>query len=255
MTDSTREEVIERERAFHDARFAEDVDPRLGLGRWYGAVLAGEREFEAGIRHLAQDASVLEYGCADGTWALDRLGVASLCRRFRGIDISPVAIASANRAAEGRGGDVAFLAMNAEALEFEDASFDLVYGNGVIHHLDLDRCFAEIRRVLKPGGTALFFEPLGQNPVINRFRGATPALRTADEHPLLCRDFVLARRHFARVGVRFYGLASLAGARLDPRWDGPLLRLSQKIDDVVLRFPGVGWLAWYALIRLGTGPA
>ena len=42
-------------------------------------------------------------------------------------------------------------------LPFEDESFDLVLGHAVLHHLpDLDRCFAEFMRVLKPGGTLFF---------------------------------------------------------------------------------------------------
>lgn len=50
------------------------------------------------------------------------------------------------------------LAVNAdgENLPFADGSFDLVYSNGVLHHAqDTDRCIAEVRRVLKPGGRAV----------------------------------------------------------------------------------------------------
>jgi SAM-dependent methyltransferase len=46
---------------------------------------------------------------------------------------------------------------DAEALPFADASFDLVLGHAVLHHLpDLDRSFSEFHRVLKPGGRILF---------------------------------------------------------------------------------------------------
>lgn len=44
---------------------------------------------------------------------------------------------------------------DAEQLEFPDATFDLVYSYGVIHHSpNTERIVEEIRRVLKPGGTA-----------------------------------------------------------------------------------------------------
>lgn len=44
---------------------------------------------------------------------------------------------------------------NAEALPFEDASFDLVVSSGVLHHtVSPQRAFAECYRVLKPGGRA-----------------------------------------------------------------------------------------------------
>ena len=42
--------------------------------------------------------------------------------------------------------------MNAEALEFDDGSFDLIVGNGIFYHLDLERAFSEIHRVLVPAG-------------------------------------------------------------------------------------------------------
>jgi len=49
-----------------------------------------------------------------------------------------------------------FLQHDAESLPFDDASFDLVYSNGVIHHTpNTDRVVREMYRVLKPGGRAI----------------------------------------------------------------------------------------------------
>src|ERR1700749_4979398 len=46
---------------------------------------------------------------------------------------------------------------DAESLPFADASFDLVLGHAVLHHLpDLERAFAEFHRVLRPGGRIVF---------------------------------------------------------------------------------------------------
>src|SRR5437870_6156033 len=48
----------------------------------------------------------------------------------------------------------------AEALPYEDASFDLVTGLDVVEHLDDDIAgLAEMRRVLRPGGRSLLFVP------------------------------------------------------------------------------------------------
>jgi SAM-dependent methyltransferase len=53
--------------------------------------------------------------------------------------------------------DVNTLQADAESLPFADESFDLVIGHAVLHHLpDLDRAFAEFRRVLRPGGRIVF---------------------------------------------------------------------------------------------------
>jgi SAM-dependent methyltransferase len=45
----------------------------------------------------------------------------------------------------------------AERLPFEDASFDLVFGHAVLHHIpDLERAFGEFHRVLRPDGVVAF---------------------------------------------------------------------------------------------------
>src|SRR3546814_18316951 len=81
--------------------------------------------------------------------------------------------------------------MNAEAMTFPDDSFDLVFGSGIIHHLDIDRASGEIARVLRPGGRAVFIEPLGLNPAIALYRRFPPRALTPHDPPLL-------RRHFRR---------------------------------------------------------
>lgn len=73
------------------------------------------------------------------------------------IDITPSrAAATARKLALARGpGPARAYQADAEALPFRDASFDIVYSNGVLHHSeDTARCVAEVRRVLKPGGRA-----------------------------------------------------------------------------------------------------
>jgi hypothetical protein len=55
---------------------------------------------------------------------------------------------------------------------------------------DLSLACSEIARVLRPGGPAIFVEPLGHNPLINAYRKRTPALRTVDEHPPTKARFV-----------------------------------------------------------------
>ncbi|MGQ9464975.1 MAG: class I SAM-dependent methyltransferase, partial [bacterium] len=54
-----------------------------------------------------------------------------------------------------------FNIMDAENLAYKSKAFDLVYGIGILHHLNLNKVIPEIRRVLKPGGKAIFREPMG----------------------------------------------------------------------------------------------
>ena len=55
---------------------------------------------------------------------------------------------------------------NCEKTKFENNSFDIVYGTGILHHLQFNKCLDEIHRILKPNGSIVFVEPLGTNPLI-----------------------------------------------------------------------------------------
>jgi len=110
-----------------------------------------------------------------------------------------------------------------ETLPYAGASFDIVFGHDVLHHMDLGRAMGEVRRVLRPGGLAVFAEPLGHNPILNHFRVASPETRTPDEKPLLFADFAVIREGFTSFRHREFHLCTMAlylwfrwGERLDP---------------------------------------
>jgi SAM-dependent methyltransferase len=205
---------LEREREFHDRAFAENV--RAPAKRFYAVNGTMLSWYERTLSACAEGARALEYGCGPGSRAfhLARAGA-----QVVGIDISPVAIEQATQRGreEGLSDRLEFKVMDAEHLDFPDASFDLVCGSGILHHLSLERSYAELARVLKPSGAGVFTEPLGHNPAINAYRNRTPTLRTVDEHPLLMRDLELAGRFFGEVQTRFFTLCSLAAIALRDR--------------------------------------
>jgi SAM-dependent methyltransferase len=97
---------------------------------------------------------VLEVGCGAGT---DLVRFARGGARVTGVDLaeSAIALATANFAQQGLTADLRVA--NGEALPFADASFDLVYAHGVVQYTADDRALvAETRRVLRPGGLAIF---------------------------------------------------------------------------------------------------
>ncbi|HEY3969854.1 MAG TPA: class I SAM-dependent methyltransferase [Solirubrobacteraceae bacterium] len=98
----------------------------------------------------------LEIGSGTGYFTLN-LMLAGLIGTATCTDISPGMLATLSANAQRLGLDVTTVPTDAERLPFEDASFDLVIGHAILHHIpDLAQAFREFARVLAPGGTVLF---------------------------------------------------------------------------------------------------
>jgi len=240
----------EREQAFHDAAYS--MPTRQRVWGYYRIIRASRQAFrDKLIAEGLADKLVLEYG--SGVMA-QAFFLAAEGARVAGIDISPVAVERGRRRAaeEHLGERVTFEVMDGESLKFPDATFDLVCGSGVLHHLDLDRGYAEIGRVLKPGGAAVFVEPMGHNPLINAYRRRTPELRTPDEHPLLLHDLEQAQAYFGSVHSEFFHLASLAAIPLRdrPGFDRVLGALDALDRRLFRLMPPLRRHAWMVVLRL-----
>ena len=129
--------------------------------------------------------TVLEVGCGRGA------GIDVIFRLFEvshvfGIDLDPIQIERARKRLEGKcAGRVTLMQGDAERLNFADNSFDAVFDFGALHHVpDWQRSVAEIRRVLRSGGTFFFeevtraalqrwvYRRLFEHPAENRFSEA-----------------------------------------------------------------------------------
>jgi ubiquinone/menaquinone biosynthesis C-methylase UbiE len=97
-----------------------------------------------------RDIDVLDVGCGSGiaTQLLAEAGA-----HVTAIDLTAWAVETTRRRLAAFGLDGEVLQEDAEQLPFDDASFDLVFAWGVIHHSsDMDRALAELVRVTRPGG-------------------------------------------------------------------------------------------------------
>ena len=110
---------------------------------------------------------VLDLGSGAGTDSLIAAQMVGPGGRVTGIDMTPQMLAKARAAADEMGAEnVAFLEAEAEHLPFPDAHFDVVISNGVIDLIpDKDSVYAELYRVLAPGGRLQIADVTIQNPV------------------------------------------------------------------------------------------
>ncbi len=119
------------------------------------------------LGRLSPGERVLDLGSGAGTDSLIAAQMVGRDGNVTGIDMTPQMLAKARAAAAEMGvSNVEFVESEAEKLPFADASFDVVISNGVIDLIpDKDAVFAELFRVLVPGGRIQVADVTIQNPV------------------------------------------------------------------------------------------
>jgi SAM-dependent methyltransferase len=175
---------------------------------------------------------VLDFGCGHG---MAGVVLARKGAKVTAFDLSQGYLAEADRRARANGVRVHFLRCDGHALPFADASFDRVWGNAILHHLDLARAARELRRILRPGGRAVFCEPWGENPLLAWARRRLPypgKERTPDEEPLRLHHLPPLREVFPSLRVEGFQLLAMA-RRVLPR--GRVTRALEWCDGHLLR--------------------
>jgi SAM-dependent methyltransferase len=231
--------VIERERQFYNASHGRYRQLRELIWRAIGPF---NRNEELNRLYDPRGKRVLLYGCGPANEASQfiKAGATSVA----GIDISDVEIAVAwEQARAGEYADVVdFRAEDAQETSFPTNAFDLIVGSAILHHLDLRKALSEIRRILAPGGRAVFLEPLAHNLLLRIGRRFTPQARTADEHPLTVDDWSVCGEVFPAFTHREVELLSIplmpVNLLVPLRWQRRLARRVSAFDDVLLdRYP------------------
>jgi ubiquinone/menaquinone biosynthesis C-methylase UbiE len=153
----TADQIREVNTRYHDVA-ASSYDSKWGID--FGEI--GQAQVLGKLRKLlgseldrGYDRS-LEIGAGTGYFSLNLLQ-AGVVREATCTDISPGMVTALGANAERLGLNVKTARADAESLPFADASFDLVLGHAVLHHLpDLTKAFSEFHRVLRPGGRIVF---------------------------------------------------------------------------------------------------
>jgi 2-polyprenyl-3-methyl-5-hydroxy-6-metoxy-1,4-benzoquinol methylase len=204
---------------------------------------------------------LLEVGIGSGALSVH---LALRGAQVTGIDVAEENVVVARRRA--RVNDVAertdFRVVPVEQLADPDATYDGVIGNQVLHHFELPIAMANIQRMLRPGGRALFCEPVLLVPQsIRRFRDSAPVKRvfpkkvdTPTERSISPDDVAIIRRVFPEARLRpFQIFARIQNfVELDDAWFGRI----EGLDRRILRtFPALTPFARFVVFELSAGPA
>jgi SAM-dependent methyltransferase len=131
---------------------------------------------------------------------------------------------------------------SAHAIPLADRSVDLVFGNAVLHHLSLEIAAREVRRVLAPGGRAVFREPIRNSRLASALRRLVP-YRQPDvspfEHPLRNADVAAFASAFDTSARRDFELPLTRLATI--------LKLSSKAQTLLRRSDHAALARWPSL--------
>jgi SAM-dependent methyltransferase len=251
LTLSQKHEI---ERRFHDAKAATH---QISTSRDFYNAGGANLVWNSYLTALGdiRGKTVLDFGCGEGWCTIE------YARRGANVfsfDLSSRSIANLLKETERLrvSRSVHGTVMAAEFLGYTDAAFDMVLGWAILHHTDLRRVLPEILRVLKPGGSAFFVEPLAHNPFLRLFRFLTPKRRTPTERPLTIHQINEFARSFSTADFRGYHLFSIfpqgllwaTGSTFLFRWS---LRITEVLDEFLLKaLPSLQRYCWSALIKV-----
>jgi SAM-dependent methyltransferase len=171
---------------------------------------------------------VLDFGCGAGEEAVY---LAKMGAHVTAIDISPKGVALTRAPAEANGvaDRVDARLMRCDPTAFPDASFDLIHGFGILHHIGLRAGLTEVHRLLRPGGRGLFWEHM-DNLAIMAHRRHTKGRATSGERPIRWSEIASVAPLFQSVEARAFHLLSRLRQRV--RWARhPLVK---RVDHALL---------------------
>lgn len=228
--------------------------PDLGLERaHFDAVWAGmhtnipvhSRLEVPGITSL-KGKRVLICACGTGVVAVE---AANSGAQVYAVDISPQAVRNAAEVAKYNGVEVQCSVQDLHHLDFPSDFFDFLYGNAVLHHLDIEQACREFGRVLTRDGVAVFREePTFMNPLLKfayetafcmgregrrRKFGLFTRIGTENEKPFDKEEFEIMGRYFP--GYQLTPSDFMFFQKLS-HVTGKLTRATKWLDTVVSRF-------------------
>ena len=218
---------------------------------FYKAIGHAWLDYYDNLNFLSRNSDILDYGCGVGP-TIEKV-INYNPKKITGIDISDISIDKAKEKFKNSDIKIELLVDNCEKTKFANNQFDLVYGLGILHHLEFSKCIDEISRILKTNGSLLFIEPLGTNPIINFYRFLTPGSRSKDEHPLTFKDFDLIKEKFKSVSIKYYGFMTLVFFPFYKSTKSRIFKALIKFDQLLFKIKFFRLFAWSVLITAKKG--
>ncbi|HAI12309.1 MAG TPA: hypothetical protein DCM28_11435 [Phycisphaerales bacterium] len=121
---------------------------------------------------------------------------------------------------------------------FEGQTFDHIIGYAALHHIPMEGLAQQVYDRLKPGGSAVFAEPVINSQLLYKIRKMIPYSffeDTDDETPLNDNDINAFAKPFDRMEKRYFHLTSRIWHAFPNCW--PLVKALHGFDREVLRLP------------------
>ena len=245
-------EINKREKDFHNKLHLSEELERKSQGKFYKALYGLYSDFLNILENETKTKQVLDFGCGTGNFTEKVINFDP--RKIVAVDISEEAIKKAKNNPSLNRKNIEYRVENCEDLSLNSDSFDIAYGSGILHHLNLNKSLSELKRILKKDGKIVFIEPMATNPIINLYRKFTPNARTSDEHPFRLSDIELIKSLFVNVEVKYYGFLTLIFFLFykEPEKSN-LFQILKKMDEKILNSRYFKFLAWSVLIKAKKG--
>ena len=240
-------EINRREKEFHDELHI--LNKRRFQNKFYKAIYNLYEDFFDILKTKVQSKDVLDYGCGMGNVAEKVINFKP--KKLVAIDVSGEAIKKAKSETKSEENKIDYRVENCENSNLSSDAFDIIYGSGILHHLNLNKSLKELNRMLKKGGIMLFAEPMATNPIINIYRKFTPKARSADEHPLTFQDIKLIESIFKNVETKYYSFLTLVFLPFfyKSQKDSKFFHFISGIDRMILKTKYLRFLAWSVLVK------
>ena len=213
-----------------------------------------DREYSMSLLGTLEGKKLLDYGAGDG-W--NSICFAKAKAKVWAIDISEkgVELIKKKAIANNVSNLVSAEVQDCYKTQFPTNMFDIIYGLGILHHLELEAAGREISRILNTDGVAVFYEPIRESRIMEfikafvlRITKIQRSKETEDEFPLNAEKIMSLKKHFDYVGYRQFNVVTTAGRFLKSDFIKSNLFL---VDTLLMKIiPGFKKLGLAAVIEL-----